>query len=109
MIYFYYQILYLKQKSKLASVFSCSVSSKGNNLRVKANKGTSEIGDMTVDELLQHLKENGKQIKESIRNGKYNSKAVRRIEIRVQTKSIAKFKNTIREITSRSKGMSMEA
>ena len=36
---------------------------------------------MTVDELLQYLKENGKQIKEDIRKGKYNPKAVRRVEI----------------------------
>ena len=49
--------------------------------RVKANKGASGIDDMTVDELLQYLKENGEQIKESIRNGKYNPKAVRRVEI----------------------------
>ncbi|EKC81123.1 RNA-directed DNA polymerase (Reverse transcriptase), partial [human gut metagenome] len=49
--------------------------------RVKANKGTSGIDKMTVDELLQYLKENGNQIKEDIRNGKYNPKAVRRVEI----------------------------
>ena len=49
--------------------------------RVKANKGASGIDDMKVDELLQYLKENGKQIKEEIRNGKYNPKAVRRVEI----------------------------
>lgn len=49
--------------------------------RVKANKGASGIDDMTVDELLQYLKENGEQIKEDIRNGKYNPKAVRRVEI----------------------------
>ena len=49
--------------------------------RVKANKGASGIDNMTVDELLQYLKENGTQIKEDIRNGKYNPKAVRRVEI----------------------------
>ena len=49
--------------------------------RVKANKGASGIDDMKVDELLKYLKENGKQIKEDIRNGKYNPKAVRRVEI----------------------------
>lgn len=49
--------------------------------RVKANKGASGIDDMTVDELLQYLKDNGEQIKEYIRNGKYNPKAVRRVEI----------------------------
>lgn len=49
--------------------------------RVKANKGASGIDGMTVNELLQYLKENGDQIKEDIRNGKYNPKAVRRVEI----------------------------
>lgn len=49
--------------------------------RVKGNKGASGIDDMTVDELLQYLKENGEQIKEDIRNGRYNPKAVRRVEI----------------------------
>ncbi len=49
--------------------------------RVKANKGASGIDNMTVDELLQYLKENGEQIKEDIRKGRYNPKAVRRVEI----------------------------
>lgn len=49
--------------------------------RVKANKGASGIDDMTVDELLQYLKENGEQIKKDIREGRYNPKAVRRVEI----------------------------
>lgn len=49
--------------------------------RVKANKGASGIDDMQVDELLQYLKENGNQLKEDIRKGKYNPKAVRRVEI----------------------------
>ena len=49
--------------------------------RVKANKGASGIDNMTVDELLQYLRENGEQIKESIREGRYNPKAVRRVEI----------------------------
>lgn len=49
--------------------------------KVKTNKGASGIDDMQVDELLQYLKENGEQIKEDIRKGKYNPKAVRRVEI----------------------------
>lgn len=49
--------------------------------RVKANKGTGGIDGMKVDELLQYLKENGDQLKEDIREGKYNPKAVRRVEI----------------------------
>ena len=36
---------------------------------------------MKVDELLQYLRENGDQLKEQIRNGKYNPKAVLRVEI----------------------------
>lgn len=36
---------------------------------------------MQVDELLQYLKENGDQLKEQVKNGKYNPKAVRRVEI----------------------------
>lgn len=36
---------------------------------------------MQVDELLQYLKENGEQLKEQIRKGKYNPKAVLRVEI----------------------------
>ena len=49
--------------------------------RVKANKGASGIDNMIVDELLQYLKENGEQIKKNIREGKYNPKAVRRVEM----------------------------
>ena len=36
---------------------------------------------MQVDELLHYLKENGDQLREQIRNGKYNPKAVLRVEI----------------------------
>lgn len=49
--------------------------------RVKANKGASGIDGKNVDELLQYLKENGEKIKEDIRKGIYNPKAVRRVEI----------------------------
>lgn len=49
--------------------------------RVKANKGARGIDDITVDELLQYLKENGEQLKEDIRKRRYNPKAVRRVEI----------------------------
>lgn len=49
--------------------------------RVKTNKGASGIDNMQIDELLQYLKENGEQIKEDIRKGRYNPKAVRRVEI----------------------------
>ena len=59
--------------------------------RVKANKGASGIDDMQVDELLQYLKENGEQIKEDIRKGGYNPKAVRRVEIPKADKSKRKL------------------
>ena len=59
--------------------------------RVKTNKGASGIDGMIVDELLQYLKENGEQIKEEIRNGKYNPKAVRRVKIPKADGSIRKL------------------
>lgn len=49
--------------------------------RVKANKGSHGVDGMTVDELLQHLKQNGSQLIESIRNGEYRPLPVRRVEI----------------------------
>ena len=39
--------------------------------RVKANKGASGVDGMTVDEALPWLKEHGKELLDSIRNGKY--------------------------------------
>ena len=49
--------------------------------RVKGNKGSHGVDGMTVDELLQHLKQNGSQLIESIRNGEYRPSPVRRVEI----------------------------
>ena len=49
--------------------------------RVKANKGASGIDGMTVDEVLPWLKENGRELLESIGNGKYKPSPVRRVEI----------------------------
>ncbi|HZK24079.1 MAG TPA: group II intron reverse transcriptase/maturase [Oscillospiraceae bacterium] len=49
--------------------------------RVKANKGSHGVDGMTVDELLQYLKQNGNQIIQSIRNGEYRPSPVRRVEI----------------------------
>jgi hypothetical protein len=46
---------------------------------VKANKGSHGVDGMTVDELLQHLKRNGSQLIESIRNGEYRPLPVRRV------------------------------
>lgn len=49
--------------------------------RVKANKGSHGVDGMTVDELLQFLKQNGDQIKQSILEGTYRPKPVKRVEI----------------------------
>ena len=49
--------------------------------RVKANKGASGIDGMTVDETLPWLKENGGELLEKIRQGKYKPSPVRRVEI----------------------------
>lgn len=49
--------------------------------RVKANKGSHGVDGMNVDELLQFLKQNGSQIKQSILEGTYRPNSVRRVEI----------------------------
>ena len=49
--------------------------------RVKANKGSYGVDGMTVNELLQFLKQNSKQLRQSLLEGKYNPQPVRRVEI----------------------------
>ena len=49
--------------------------------RVKDNKGSHGIDGMTVNELLQFLKENGAQLRQSILEGTYAPQPVRRVEI----------------------------
>ena len=49
--------------------------------RVKANKGSYGVDGMTVNELLQFLKQNGKQLRQSLLEGEYNPEPVRRVEI----------------------------
>lgn len=49
--------------------------------RVKANKGSHGVDGMTVNELLQFLKQNGKQLRQSLLEGKYKPQPVRRVEI----------------------------
>lgn len=49
--------------------------------RVKKNKGASGVDGMKVDELLQYLKDNGEEIRQSILAGKYQPQPVRRVEI----------------------------
>jgi len=50
--------------------------------RVKANKGKPGVDGMTVDELPDYLKQHGLKIGEQLRNGTYQPKPVRRVEIR---------------------------
>jgi group II intron reverse transcriptase/maturase len=49
--------------------------------RVKGNKGSHGVDGMTVNELLQFLKQNGNQLRQSILEGTYKPEPVRRIEI----------------------------
>lgn len=49
--------------------------------RVKKNKGAGGVDGMGVDELLQYLKDNGEELRQSILDGKYQPKPVRRTEI----------------------------
>lgn len=49
--------------------------------RVKANKGSHGIDGMTVDELLQYLKEHGQELRQSLLEGRYTPQPVRRVEI----------------------------
>ncbi|MHC1762563.1 MAG: group II intron reverse transcriptase/maturase [Negativicutes bacterium] len=49
--------------------------------RVKENKGSHGVDGMSVNELLPYLKQNGNQIRQSILEGTYNPKPVRRVEI----------------------------
>lgn len=49
--------------------------------RVKANKGSHGIDGMTVDELLQYLKEHGQELRQSLLESRYRPQPVRRVEI----------------------------
>lgn len=49
--------------------------------KVKSNKGAAGIDGKRVDELQQYLKENGKQLTQAIKDGKYRPNPVRRVEI----------------------------
>jgi retron-type reverse transcriptase len=50
-------------------------------LQVKRNKGAEGVDGMRVNELNEHLKVNGDEIKEQIRKRKYKPQPVRRVEI----------------------------
>ena len=49
--------------------------------KVKSNKGAGGIDGMEVDVLLQYLKENGQELTQAIKEGKYRPNPVRRVEI----------------------------
>ena len=49
--------------------------------RVKKNKGAGGVDGMKVDELLQYLRDNGEEIRQTILVGKYRPNPVRRVEI----------------------------
>src|SRR6202162_1804713 len=49
--------------------------------RVKANKGSPGVDGMTVDELPEYLEQHGLEIGEQLRNGTYQPRPVKRVEI----------------------------
>jgi len=54
--------------------------------KVKSNKGTGGVDGMEVAELLLYLKDNGKQLIQRLKDGKYKPNPVRRVEIPKETK-----------------------
>ena len=54
--------------------------------KVKSNKGAGGVDGMNVDELLSFLKNNGRQLKQQLMDGKYKPNPVRRVEIPKETK-----------------------
>ena len=49
--------------------------------RVKKNKGAGGVDGMGVEALLQYLKDNGEELRQTIVDGKYRPQPVRRVEI----------------------------
>ena len=49
--------------------------------QVKKNKGSHGVDEMKVEHLLQYLKDNGDELRETILEGKYRPNPVRRVEI----------------------------
>lgn len=49
--------------------------------QVKKNKGSAGIDRMQVEELLPYLRENGDELRQQLREGKYKPNPVRRVEI----------------------------
>ena len=73
-----------KQRMETSSLMEQILSKDNLNaayLQVVRNKGASGIDGMTVEELGEHLSENGENIKEQLRTRKYKPQPVRRVEI----------------------------
>lgn len=49
--------------------------------KVKKNKGAHGVDGMKVENLLQYLRDNGDELRETIKEGKYSPSPVRRVEI----------------------------
>jgi len=49
--------------------------------KVRANKGSSGVDGMTVDDLLEFLKQNGQKLRQQVLEGTYKPRPVRRVEI----------------------------
>jgi len=49
--------------------------------KVKANKGSSGVDGMTVDDLLEFLKQNGQKLRQQVLQGTYRPSPVQRVEI----------------------------
>jgi len=49
--------------------------------RVKKNKGAGGVDGMGVEDLLQYFKDNGEELRQTIKDGKYRPQPVRRVEI----------------------------
>lgn len=49
--------------------------------RVRKNKGAGGVDGMSVEDLLQYLKDNGEEIRQTITDGKYRPQPVLRVEI----------------------------
>ena len=73
------EVANVKTESLLEQVLSSENLNKAF-LQVKRNKGAEGIDGMKVNELSEHLKTNGEEMKEQIRNRKYKPN-VRRVEI----------------------------
>ena len=59
--------------------------------QVKRNKGAGGIDGMQVDELLPFLKENRNELLQSLRDGRYRPKPVRRVEIPKENGKVRKL------------------